>query len=126
MALDVRAWRGLLVLLLAVIAWLAFTPRTFNDGGLPLDKLRHALAFAVLAAVAVQGFGHTRRALLGITLGLAAYGVGIEWVQGFIPGRHASLADVVSDLVGIAIGLALALAFKRWQRPAAASPSSRR
>ncbi len=106
-------WRLLLLAMLLVVSWLAFAPVSFADGGLPLDKARHLLAFAALAWVAVQGFGHPRKPLTtaAIAAALLAYGVFIEAVQATIPGCHASLADVVADALGIALGVLLARAF---------------
>lgn len=72
------------------------------------DKLEHALAFALLAASAVQLFG--RRALFAVGAGLLALGVGIEFAQAlFTTTRAMEAADVVADTVGIVAGLAVAL-----------------
>ena len=72
------------------------------------DKLEHALAFALLAASAVQLF--ERRALFAVGAGLLALGVGIEFAQAlFTTTRAMEAADVVADTVGIVAGLAVAL-----------------
>ncbi len=104
--LATAPWRGLLLVLLAVVSWFAFARVNFNDGGLPLDKVRHLAAFGALAWVAVQGF--PRSAAWRVAAALLAYGVFIELVQSQIPGRFASAADVAADAVGIALGLVLA------------------
>ncbi len=96
-------WRGLLLLMLAVVSWFAFSSVPFNDRGLPLDKVRHVAAFGALAWVAVQGF--PRWAAWRIAAALLAYGVFIELVQSQIPGRHASGLDVAADALGIVLGL---------------------
>lgn len=107
--LQPAPWRALLVLMLAVVSWFAFSRVEFNDLGLPLDKVRHLVAFGALTWVAVQGFA--RAALWRIALPLLAYGVFIELVQSQIPGRFASAADVMADAVGIALGLLAARVF---------------
>lgn len=104
-------WRVLLGLLLAVVSWFAFAPVHFDDRELPLDKLRHLAAFGTLAWVAMQGFGRGRRAVPAVAAALLAYGVLIELVQRHVPGRHASLADVLADALGIGLGLLLARGF---------------
>src|SRR5436190_5232358 len=48
-------------------------------------------------------------AALAIT---AAYGVFDEWHQSFVPGRCASLIDVVLDVAGAAFGVWLATRFR--------------
>ena len=104
-------WRVLLALLLAAISWFAFAPVHFDDGGLPLDKARHLLAFGALAWVAAQGFAGGRGARWRVAGALLAYGVFIELVQSQIPGREASAWDVLADAAGITLGLLAARAF---------------
>jgi VanZ family protein len=53
-----------------------------------------------------------------VATGLLAYGALIEVAQMFVPGRTASLADVVADAVGIALGLVLARVWRRLAVPA--------
>lgn len=71
------------------------------------DKLDHLAAFAALALFARGGWPRARRA---VTAGLLlAYGVVLEFAQSHpLVGRTASLSDIVADLIGIAIGFALA------------------
>ncbi|MFM7507399.1 MAG: VanZ family protein [Rubrivivax sp.] len=107
-ACDPRAWRGVLLALLQVVSWFAFSPVQFRDGDLPMDKLRHLAVFGVLAWVALQGWA---RAPARVAAALLAYGVFIELVQSRVPGRHASAADVLADVAGIALGLLAARVF---------------
>jgi hypothetical protein len=72
------------------------------------DKFEHALAFALLAAAAVQLF---RRGvpLLVVGAGLLALGIGIELAQHLLTtSRMMEPGDVVADTIGIAAGLATA------------------
>ena len=43
----------------------------------------------------------------------SAYGAFDEWHQSFIPGRYASLVDILLDLVGALLGIWLAVWFSR-------------
>lgn len=73
------------------------------------DKVEHALAFALLAASAVQLFERWR-ALVCIGVGLFALGVGIEFAQGLLTTTRAmEMGDVVADTIGIVFGLSSAL-----------------
>lgn len=101
-------WRLLLLVLLGVVAWLAFVPQELNLRALPHDKLRHFAAFAVLAAVAWWAYAGPGPRPWWLALALFAFGVFIELVQSQIPGRDASAADLVANSLGIACGLALA------------------
>ena len=72
------------------------------------DKVEHALAFAALAASAVQLFVRGLP-LLVAAVGLLALGVGIELAQaGFTTTRAMEGADVVADAIGIVAGALLA------------------
>ena len=95
------AARVALVVAVAAIAWLATTDRTYPAIEQVSDKLYHAAAFAVLAALADLSFpaGRFGLAKIGALLG---FGIAIEAVQYFLPHRQASLADVLADGVGIA------------------------
>ena len=77
------------------------------------DKLAHVLAYLVMGGLFFRaGAGATRwtpRVVFGIATILAAlYGVSDEWHQSFVPGRDPSVADVLADTVGGALGALLA------------------
>jgi glycopeptide antibiotics resistance protein len=57
----------------------------------------------------------TRRWWLGLITGVAV-SVGSELVQRTLPGRDASLEDVIANSLGTAIGAGIALAVARQQR----------
>ena len=63
------------------------------------DKVEHACAFALLAAI-VALRGPAPRALIA----LVVFAVVIETAQIFIPQRVANLADLAASLAGIALG----------------------
>jgi VanZ family protein len=79
------------------------------------DKLSHFIAFAALMA----WFGGVFRLPVTpwVALGLLAFGVLIELLQGMLPYRTAEMRDVLADLLGIAVGWAAALAgLRHWTR----------
>ena len=123
-ALRRGLWRAVLLVLLALVSWFAFARVRFNDGDLPLDKVRHLLAFAALAWVAAQAFAGAHAAFVRIALALLAYGVFIELVQSQIPGRLASGLDVAADAVGIGLGLLAARFFSLVRQPARAAATA--
>ena len=67
------------------------------------DKLNHALAYGVLAALGGIGFKGLR-SLLMVGLGLVVLGAGLELVQSVTPNRDGSIYDAVANFVGVAIG----------------------
>ena len=74
-----------------------------------LDKIGHALAYALLAWWAMGCFESTsarRRALLG----LIALGATLEWAQGALTeDRMRDGLDMVANAVGVGLGTALGL-----------------
>jgi VanZ family protein len=90
-----------------VLFWPTAGPPSGPPGG---DKLVHAVLFALLA---VTG----RRAGLppgGLAAALVGYAVGSELAQHLLlPDRAGSAADVLADLVGLVLGLAVVRAVGR-------------
>jgi len=99
------AW-GAAVLAVVVLSLIPPPPVPLPRHG---DKLEHLLAYAALAAGAVQLFAGRAR-LLAIGLALAALGVALEFAQGaFTATRMADPADALANALGVAAGLATAL-----------------
>jgi VanZ family protein len=114
-----RLWRWLFVLTWLAVTALALHPRAPEIGQFEnADKLRHMVAFGTLVALAQltrsASAAHTAQHAAALVL----YGIGIEIAQLFVPGREASLADVVADCLGITLGLlalaALRAGLRRW------------
>ena len=103
---------------LPVVAWagLIFTLSSIPDLGtglggwdLLLRKLAHAAEFAVLGVLFLRA---VERPVLAFLLA-SAYAVSDEIHQIFVPGRLGSPLDVLIDMVGVAVGIALALRLRR-------------
>lgn len=88
---------------LAVVSALLLTPGTDVPVEPPAsDKVVHALLFAVLALTGRVG----RFPLLPLGIGLFAYAVATETLQGLLPiDRYGDPLDVLADSVGMLIGL---------------------
>ena len=76
------------------------------------DVSNHILAFFVLAFGLDFAFPNRRLGIWSITV-LLAYGVAIEFVQSFIPNRFPSVPDILADVAGVAIYLALVPVLRR-------------
>lgn len=108
------AWRVLLWLLVLVVSWLAFSPKPPSGATLGWDKLNHASAFAAVALCAARAHAGP---VWRIVVALLGYGVLIEIVQTFVPGRSGEAADLLADAVGMAAGLLLARLLDRVIQP---------
>jgi len=95
----------------AAIWWVSSQSRPFLPASLGFresDKLLHFCAYAVLASLATLRPLRARerpRAIVVEAFVLAAlYGVVDEFHQSFVPGRDASMGDVVADALGALTG----------------------
>ena len=104
------AARAALLLEVAGIAWLAsfghVQQAQIQSVILGGDKAAHSLAFLVTGVTASLA----SRSPIRSALVLAAVAGGVEILQAFVPGRTASVLDLVASLAGIAAGLSLGAA----------------
>ncbi len=123
-----QRWRlaGLILLLLVLVGAVMPAFWMWPDKGRivvwigGVDKWVHCLAFAFLA---VWFAGQYRpRSYWRVAIGLLAYGLLIELIQRSISYRSAEWSDVLANVIGILIGLAIAtfgmggwsLRFESW------------
>ena len=68
------------------------------------DKLYHFLAYFWLSFLPFFGFVSAKKALAWALL-MILLGIGLEFVQGFLPGRLFSIWDMVANSVGAGTGI---------------------
>lgn len=106
-------WRTVGVLLPLIVMSLALAPAFWprpDDARLDWvewDKLIHGITFALLALWYTGQYA--RSAYWRVALGLSVYGLLIEWLQSMLSYRTAEAGDLVADVIGIAIGIVIAL-----------------
>lgn len=88
----------LLVCVIIMICWLAFSDPTTQAVSLGYSKLNHFFAFAALALLFDYSFPQKTITLF---FTLITFGIFIEFIQGMIPSRTTSHWDIVADLIGI-------------------------
>ncbi len=84
----------------------AFAPNGIETPFRVSDIILHASAFTYLTA-ALWFAHHSGDRGWKPAAWMLAYGIGIELIQSFEPTRDAELKDVLVDVIGIALGLAL-------------------
>ena len=107
--------------LLAVVSLLpsgASAPLQWDAALTPnIQNVSHVPAYAILAVLATAAWLKGRPAgVAAMTICgavCAAYGAALELAQALVPGRTASLADGVSNLAGVIVGV---LAIAGWRR----------
>jgi len=88
-----------------------------------IKKFGHIVGYGLLALSYWRGFGWNR-SRMAHAWGLAvAYAVTDELHQAFVPGRHASVVDV---MLFDAVGAALALWLREWRTKRLANPPNKR
>jgi VanZ family protein len=106
-------WRVLLLLMLVLTSWFAFSPQPpgfqFKDS----DKVNHLLAFSSLTLVCGLGMAPLRSRSVFTLAAMLLFAVFIELVQSQLPTRSADALDVLADGVGIAGGLLLLWGLRR-------------
>ena len=101
-------WLGLWLLAVAVVCVASLTPPPPLELPRHGDKVEHLLAYAALAAAAVQVF-RRGRFLLAVGAGLVLMGIGLEFAQGALTEtRLADPADAVANTAGVLLGMATA------------------
>ena len=103
------AWCALWCLAIAGVVVVSLMPAPDLPQPPGSDKLHHFIAYAVLAASAVQLFARWP-ALAGAGLGLVLMGLGLEHAQGLMqPTRMADPLDALANTLGVIAGLATRL-----------------
>jgi len=98
-------WLGAWLLAVLVVCVASLTPPPPMELPRHGDKVEHFLAYALLAASAVQVF-RPGRLLWIVGIGLVLMGVGLEFAQGALTEtRMADPADAVANATGVLAGL---------------------
>jgi len=90
---------GTLVAALSLVPSAALPPTSIGD------KVEHVIAYAVLGLL---GVASSERSMMRVILGLAVFGIAIEMLQAFSPGRSSDPLDVLADITGTTLGSGLA------------------
>lgn len=106
-----RIWAACFVCASAVTLAVALMPASRAPQGVGWDKMNHLLAFLMLGVNGMLAFGHWRRGGLIVLLLLAGLGALIEIGQSLVPSRKAEAMDLVADMIGAGLGVAIGWAF---------------
>jgi len=95
---------------------LSLIPQPQLDAPDGTDKALHLLAYGVIAGCGGLGFARWDHRIFA---GTTAIGIGVflEVAQGAWAGRNGSVADALSNMAGVALGLIVAYGvLKLWER----------
>ncbi len=106
-------------LLALIISWLSLCPSPPMPDAEGSDKVLHLLAYLVMF-ISLDLAHWPRQKLLVKLLALLAFSFLLEVAQSFTPTRQFSLGDLLANLAGLLLGLAVAEQFYRIRRKHAA------
>jgi len=107
--LDIPLTLAVTLTLTVAMLWPLEAPPPAPDG---TDKIVHLFAFAALAfPLARTG----RIGLIPVFVGASAFGGIIELIQPSF-GRSADMQDWIADIAGVAVGIVLALLYRRLRK----------
>jgi len=103
--LPTIVWSGM-IFLFAVVPYNVGIPLTIGW----FDKLAHFFEYAVLAMLISRGLFRTTslkasRNILFTLISAGVYGIVLELLQQFVPGRDASVYDVGANMIGVVFGI---------------------
>ncbi|MEN9968010.1 MAG: hypothetical protein RIR94_179 [Bacteroidota bacterium] len=79
------------------------------------DKVGHFIAYAILSLIALIVWRKRQTKFkIGLALALIGYGLLMEFLQGFVPGREVSAYDLLANSIGVGIGYLLFSRVKRY------------
>ena len=107
--LDIPLTLVVMTVLTVAMLWPINQPPPVPDGS---DKVVHLIAFAALAfPLARTG----RIGLIPVFVGASTFGGLIEVIQPSF-GRSADMQDWIADIVGVGLGILLALLYRRFRK----------
>jgi VanZ family protein len=112
-SLSRRVGRIAFYLASALVGALSLTPSAALPPVTIGDKAEHAIAYAALALL---GGATSERGILRTILGLAAFGITLEFLQALSPGRSPDALDALADIIGACLGGGAVMAVRRVAR----------
>jgi VanZ family protein len=97
-----KRWLFVTILVFVGITILSLLPPKSGIEIQSNDKVNHFIAYSTLAFCGLSAYSGTK--VLRLLLVFICYGLFMEWMQGFVPGREQSWFDALANSLGVAIG----------------------
>jgi VanZ family protein len=114
-----RFRKALLLLLILELVGIIYLSLKSPTGGVHVqlnDKVGHFIGYGILSLNTFLVFGfRSRWQTTFIVLFLIGWGILMEWLQGFVPGREVSGLDIVANSIGVVIGTSGGFWWNRYQ-----------
>ena len=92
---------------IGIVSYLSIIPKLELPFGFKWDdKIHHFFAYLWLSALPLIGFRRLKFGMTGAVL-MIPFGIGLEIAQHFIPGRFFSIFDMITNTIGVLLGIFL-------------------
>ncbi len=98
---------------LAAIGWASLVPQTSRPQTGFWDGWEHLAAYFVLGMTGLIAWPSARRRI-AVLAAIIVYGIALEILQGFLPGRMPGIGDAVANTVGAGLALLLVWGYQRF------------
>lgn len=113
LAVASKHWRAMFWLFWSACTAMLLLPGAYVPEIHIWDKLEHASIFLPMVWLGTLGYAQTLR-LRVLAVLLQLYGMSIECLQYFVPGRSCSVLDMVADGVGILLAVFTVVCWKQY------------
>lgn len=97
-----KRWLVLSILVFIGITILSLLPPKSGVEIPSNDKINHFIAYGTFAFCSLSAYLGPK--MWRLILFVVAYGLFMEWMQGFVPGREQSWYDALANALGVLIG----------------------
>jgi len=97
-----KRWLALTIIVFIGITILSLLPPKSGVEIQSNDKINHFIAYATLAFCGLSSYSGPKT--IRLLLFCVGYGLFMEWLQGFVPGREQSWYDALANSLGVVIG----------------------
>lgn len=100
---------SVLWMLAVLILSVSRPPSLPTNDWLGFDKIAHFVCYGLMAFLILGGwqksfFSHKKSYIFVIAF-VSLYGLGIEFIQGFLPNRYFEVPDIIANIMGSFVGV---------------------
>lgn len=105
-----KIWRVIAIIWMIVVLFLSVTspPSLPTNDWLGFDKIAHFGCYLLMTWFILGGWQNTffsnNKKYIFVIVFVSLYGLGIEFIQGFLPNRYFEIPDIIANIMGSFVG----------------------